>query len=99
MHDVMGIATEEGEDIIIREDDLARFPEAELKRLRISRQELRRVFAKGVKLPQVENSPHVVPTAYEKRGGGWVVRLIDYSDNPPFLELLAIVKARAEAEQ
>jgi hypothetical protein len=81
------IATEDG-DIGIREDELATITDDELKRLRISRDDLVRVFAKATVLMRgVTPSDRVRPCAHETWDGTWEVLLIKYSPhNDPLMK-------------
>ena len=65
----------------ICKEELSFISAAELRRLRITRKELHRVFAEGEKLMQSERTgARAGPIAYELRaGGGWDVCLCHYS--------------------
>jgi hypothetical protein len=79
----LSIATEEGE-VIICDHELPSITDADLKLLRISRSELQRAFAEGVKLMRMRNDKPdrhwVRPCASEGIDGRWVVGLVPYSD-------------------
>ncbi len=65
------IATSSG-DVVIREDELPTIETDELETLEISRDELYRVFAEGVKLTQgVKPRDRIRPVACEQRDGSW----------------------------
>ena len=70
-------ATDYG-DVEIREDDLSSITEAELKKLRITRSELNRAFAEGVRLMK-SRSDSVRPVAHKTFDGTWRVDLFRYS--------------------
>lgn len=73
----------ESEDgtITIDEDALASITDAELRLLRISRQELHRVFVEGAELMRlVRPGARVRPCAVETLDGRWVVHLTRYSE-------------------
>ena len=80
MHFLLEVNTDYGRRRAIQEHDLTSLPDAELKELRISRAELRRCFAEGVKLMQGKTeSDRVRPCADESRDGKWNVNLVQYS--------------------
>ena len=88
---ILEISTDEG-GILIREDELSSITDAELQRLRISREDLHRCFAEGAaklmqgKLMQgMKPGDRVRPCADETRDGKWVVSLGYYSPDPPIL--------------
>jgi len=67
-------------DIAIHEDELVEFTDAGLRKLRISREELKRVFAEGQRLMQsVKPSDEVWPCAYQDHGK-WNVYLSRFDD-------------------
>ena len=80
----LSIATEEGE-VIICDHQLPSITAADLKHLRISRSELHRTFAEGVKLMRMRGDKPdlhwVRPCVSETIDGRWVVRLVPYSDS------------------
>jgi hypothetical protein len=74
----------EAEDgtITIDEDALASITDAELRLLRISRQELHHVFLEGVELMRlVRPGARVRLRAVETLGGRWVVHLTRYLES------------------
>jgi hypothetical protein len=83
MHHMIDIATDDGE-VTIREDEISSLTEEELRALRISRAELQRVFAEGVKLTRdISPGDHVRPCASEDLQGEWHVVLVrdaEFSD-------------------
>ena len=66
------------DDVRIHEDELALIDDADLLRLRMSRDVLYRCFAEGVVLMQGENPVAMQPVAYETKGGKWEVVLIHF---------------------
>jgi hypothetical protein len=84
---VLDIATEDG-DVGIREDEIATITDADLKKLRISRGDLMRVFAEGTVLMRgVTPSDRVRPCAHETLDGRWEVVLVEYSEyNDPLMQ-------------
>jgi len=68
---MLALATDYG-DVEIREDDLSSITEAELKKLRITRNELNRAFAEGVRLVK-SRSDRVRPVAHKTFDGTWRV--------------------------
>jgi len=74
---MLALATDYG-DVEIREDDLSSITEAELKKLRITRGELNRAFAEGVRLMK-SRSDSVRPVAHKTFDGTWRVDLFRYS--------------------
>jgi hypothetical protein len=80
MHPLLEVNTDYGRRRAIQEHDLTSLTDAELKELRISRAELRRCFAGGVKLMQGKTeSDRVRPCADEIRDGKWNVNLVQYA--------------------
>jgi hypothetical protein len=81
------ILTEDGVAVSIYENDLSSISDKQLRVLRISREELDRVFADGCALMDVwavRPGDRVRPVASETPGGRWVVRLVRYSsENDP----------------
>jgi hypothetical protein len=68
---------------MICEDELPSITDAELRLLRISREELARVFAEGVELMwehDVQPRDRARPVAAETLDGKWEVRLVRYSE-------------------
>ena len=74
---MLALATDYG-DVEIREEDLSSLTEAELKRLRITRTELHRAFAEGVRLMK-SRSDGVRLVAHKTFDGTWRVDLFPYS--------------------
>jgi len=74
---MLALATDYG-DVEILEEDLSSITEAELKKLRITRSELHRLFAKGVELMK-SRSDRVRPVAHKTFDGTWRVDLFRYS--------------------
>ena len=67
-------------NVEIGEDELPTLTNKELAKLRISRVELRRCFAEGVKLMEGRgDSDRVRACAYETYDGKWGVRIVRYS--------------------
>ena len=62
----------------VGEDELPTLTNKELAKLRISREELRRCFAEGVKLMEGRGNSDR-PCAYETYDGKWEVRIVRYS--------------------
>ena len=82
---MLALATDYG-DVEIREDDLSSLTDEELKRLRITRPELHRLFAKGVQLMK-SRSDSVRPVAHKTFDGTWRVDLFPYSPiSDPLME-------------
>ena len=83
MHHTIDIATN-GDDVTIREDEISSLTEEELRALRISRAELQRVFAEGVRLMRdISLGNRVRPCASENLQGEWHVVLVrdaEFSD-------------------
>ena len=78
---ILDLAIDE-RDLEIREDELVSITNAGLKKLDISREELHRVFAEGVKLMRSRNvkpSDRVRPCAHQTLDGKWEVVLVRYS--------------------
>ena len=74
---MLALATDYG-DVEIRVEDLSSITEAELKKLRITRSELNRAFAEGVRLMK-SRSDRVRPVAHKTFDGTWRVDLFPYS--------------------
>jgi len=74
----LDLNTEDG-DLPIREEDLSRLTNAELRQLRISRTELRRCFAKGIKLMHHRDWARERPIAQESLDGEWFVLICGYN--------------------
>ncbi len=66
-------------DVLISEDELATIPHDELTALRISRQDLHRVFEIAAELLREHKGELVRPFASQTIDGGWEVRLIAQS--------------------
>jgi hypothetical protein len=80
MRPMLEVSTDYGYSVAIHENDLTSLIDEQLKLLRISRAELRRCFAEGVKLMQGKTeSDRVRPCADEIRDGKWNVNLVQYS--------------------
>ena len=80
MRPMLEVSTDYGRQRAIHEHDLTSLIDEELKVLRISRAELRRCFADGVKLMQGKTeSDRVPPCADEILDGRWIVNLVQYS--------------------
>jgi hypothetical protein len=77
MH-TLALATDEG-DMEIHEDELSWISDAELREFEISREELRRLFAEGVKLMQSTGENPVRPRASQTLDGKWEVYLVRHS--------------------
>jgi hypothetical protein len=77
---VLELSNDRGDSIAIRADDLTLLTDAELKTLRMSRAELQRCFAEGVKLMEgTTDRDRVRPCADEIADGEWIVTLVHYS--------------------
>jgi hypothetical protein len=73
------IATEWG-DICIKEKELPTVTDADLAKLRLTREELNQLFAMGVELMRGKTvRDRVRPVAAETLDGHWEVRLVGYS--------------------
>ena len=75
------LATNEG-DVEISEDQLPLVTDEDLKEFRISREELHRVFAEGVRLMReqgVKPSDRTRACAHEIEDGKWEVAIVGYS--------------------
>jgi hypothetical protein len=75
------ISTYDG-DYQIREDELSSVTDEQLRLLRLSRAELHRLFAEGVRLMKERNiqpGDRIRPCADETLDGEWVVNLVKYS--------------------
>ena len=73
---MLALATDYGDVEIL--ENLSSITEAELKRLRITRSELNRAFAEGVRLMK-SRSDSVRPVAHQTFDGTWRVDLFRYS--------------------
>jgi hypothetical protein len=79
------IATNRG-DVCINEDELLTVTDAELIWLRLTREQLNRLFALGIELMWDKTvRDRVRPVAAETSDGHWEVRLVHYSsiNEPP----------------
>jgi len=74
---MLALATDYG-DVEILDENLSSITEAELKKLRITRSELNRAFAEGVRLMK-SRSDSVRPVAHQTFDGTWRVDLFRYS--------------------
>ena len=86
---ILHIGTDESYDIEIREDELPKITNAQLKRLRITRAELRRCFAEGMRLMRDQGpGARVRPVAMGTLDGEWEVHIVRYSplNDPPMLK-------------
>jgi hypothetical protein len=87
--DMIEIVIEDGVAVAIYKNDLARITDEQLEALHISRAELHRVFAEGIRLMRehdVRPGDRVRPCADETLDGKWIVQLIEYSPfNDPLL--------------
>jgi hypothetical protein len=75
------LGTSDG-DVEITEDDLAKITDEQLAEFEISRKELHRVFAEGVRLMQsrgVKPSHRARPVADQRLDGKWEVDIVGYS--------------------
>jgi len=82
---MLALATDYG-DVEICEDDLSSLTDAELKKLRITRTELHRLFAKGAELMK-SRSDRVRLVAHKTFDGSWRVDLFRYSSTTdPLME-------------
>jgi hypothetical protein len=76
---MLAVATEHG-DVEIFENELASVTKEELAILRLSRKQLHRLFAEGVKLMQGSKlGEWVRPIAAETLDGNWEVHICHYS--------------------
>jgi hypothetical protein len=77
---ILELSSDRGDSIAIRADDLTLLTDAELKTLRMSRADLQRCFAEGVKLMEgATERDRVRPCADETADGKWIVSLVHYS--------------------
>jgi hypothetical protein len=80
MYPMLEVNTDYGRRRAIQEDDLTLLTDAELRILRISRADLQRCFAEGVRLMRGKTlRDRVRPCANETLEGGWIVNLVHYS--------------------
>ena len=89
------VSSDRGDSITIQADDLTLLTDAELKTLRMSRADLQRCFAEGVKLMEgTTERDRVRPCADETADGEWIVTLVHYSAlSDPFMQDRAQGKA------
>jgi hypothetical protein len=79
MHPLLEVRTDYGNSVAIQENDLTLLSDAELKTLRMSRADLQRCFAEGVRLMEGKTeSDRVRPCADETRDGKWNVDLVQF---------------------
>ena len=79
MHPLLEVNAKYGLRRAIQEDDLTLLSDAELKTLRMSRADLQRCFAEGVRLMRGKTlRDRVRPCANETLEGGWIVNLVRY---------------------
>ena len=77
---ILEVSSDRGDSIAIQADDLTLLTDAELKTLRMSRADLQRCFAEGVKLMEgTTEHDRVRPCADETADGEWIVTLVQYS--------------------
>jgi hypothetical protein len=77
---ILEVSSDRGDSIAIQADDLTLLTDAELKTLRMSRADLQRCFAEGVKLLEgTTERDRVRPCADETADGEWIVTLVHYS--------------------
>jgi hypothetical protein len=77
---ILEVSSDRGDSIAIHADDLTLLIDAELKALRMSRADLQRCFAEGVKLMEgTTERDKVRPCANETADGEWIVTLVHYS--------------------
>lgn len=79
--DILEVATDLGA-VTIRKQDLITITDTELRRLRMSREELNRCFAEGMELMRsrgIKPSDRIRPCAEERLDGKWQVVLVRYS--------------------
>jgi hypothetical protein len=77
---ILHLSTDDG-DVEIHEHELARITDAELERFRISRDDLYRCFAEGLRLmeeDEIKPGDRVRPVADETVDGRWEVHLVRY---------------------
>ena len=80
MYPMLEVNTDYGRRRAIQEDDLTLLTDAELRTLRMSRADLQRCFAEGVRLMRGKTlRDRVRPCANETLEGGWIVNLVHYS--------------------
>ena len=76
----IAVSTDEGWDILITEELLPTVTDEELAKLRLTREQLHRLFAQGLKLMEGKTvSDRVRPVASETLDGKWFVYLVRYS--------------------
>jgi hypothetical protein len=76
---LLHLATDDG-DVIICEDDLSSITDADLRKFRISRDELHRVFAEGLQTDAPQDvGGSCPPVCIGDLGGHWEVRLVRHS--------------------
>ena len=79
MKNTLSVSTAYG-DVAISENELPAVTDKDLAKLRISREELHRCFAEGLKLMAGRSdSDRVRPVATETFDGKWVVHIVGYS--------------------
>jgi len=77
---ILEVSSDRGDSIAIQADDLTLLTDAELKTLRMSRADLQRCFAEGLKLMEgATEHDRVRPCADEAADGEWIVTLVQYS--------------------
>jgi len=91
---MLALATDYG-DVEIRGEDLSSITDAELKKLRITRTELHRLFTRGVQLMK-SRSDRVRPVAHKTFDGTWRVDLFRYT---PAIDLLMERKPAGRAKR
>ena len=81
MRSVLDVSTSDG-DVEIREEELETITEEDLKRLEITREELRRCFEEGKRLMKergITESDRIRPVAGQLVDRTWEVMLVRYS--------------------
>jgi hypothetical protein len=76
---ILEVSSDRGDSIAIQADDLTLLTDAELMTLRMSRADLQRCFAEGLKLMEgTTERDRVRPCADETADGEWIVTLVHY---------------------
>ena len=77
---ILEVSSDRGDSIAIQANDLTLLTDAELMTLRMSRADLQRCFAEGVKLMEgTTEHDRVRPCADETADGEWIVTLVHHS--------------------
>jgi hypothetical protein len=77
---ILEVSSDRGDSIAVQADDLTLLTDDELKTLRMSRADLQRCFAEGVRLLEgTTERDRVRPCADETADGEWIVTLVHHS--------------------